>query len=390
MQIILPSYVKTALETLENAGFEAFCVGGAIRDLILSKTPFDFDITTNATPQDIINIFEKTVPTGIKHGTVTVIICGNSIEVTTYRTENGYSDHRSPESVKFLSSVKDDLDRRDFTMNAILYNPKTLFSDPLNGIEDINARLIRAVGDPEKRFTEDALRIMRAFRFSSQLGFEIEEKTKTAALKLSKTVEFLSKERVFSEFKKIILSPYPQNSDPLFKSDAFLELGMKISCNATLKILNGLPLDFALRFAFLSKSFNLDGENILKSLKSDNDTLNNFKKYLMIIRDENPTDKTSLKFILNRYGLSAVAVIINCEHLFFENQVLLRKLLKEILERNEPYEIKHLNINGNDLKQLGFSGANLGVMIDKLLSLCIEDPELNTKEILINTALKLK
>ena len=171
MELNLPKYVKDSLIAIENAGFEASCVGGAVRDLIMGLTPSDYDITTNAEPEVIMSIFPKTVATGIKHGTVTVVTDDGNIEVTTYRTEGQYTDHRSPDNVDFVKNVDEDVKRRDFTVNAILYNPILGFYDPQNGVLDIENKILRCIGQPHERFTEDALRILRLFRFSAHGRF---------------------------------------------------------------------------------------------------------------------------------------------------------------------------------------------------------------------------
>lgn len=385
MQISLPEYIKSALNTLEINGFECYCVGGAIRDLLLGKNPFDFDITTNAKPEDIIRIFEHTVPTGIKHGTVTVIIDRHNIEITTYRSDRSYSDHRKPDNVSFLSSVEQDVMRRDFTMNSILYNPKSGIYDPQNGLGDLNMQLIRAVGDPEKRFREDALRIMRAFRFSAQLGFELEDSTRRAALKLLDTVRFLSKERIFSELKKIICSPYPQNADLLFFGDTFDFLGLKIQ--RSLNVLSALPYDFTLRFAYLCKLNSINCKDILKALKSDNDTLTETEKILTILNSSPPKTAYDLKLLLNKNGPRTVDRIINSDFPFFENSYDLKVQLNNIFENDEPYSINRLKINGNDLIALGFSGENIGTVLNELLDSVMKDPKLNTHEKLISLAI---
>ncbi|MBQ5810507.1 MAG: hypothetical protein IIW23_02885, partial [Clostridia bacterium] len=174
----------TAIDTLESHGFEAYCVGGAVRDLLMGKVPTDYDITTNALPQDVINIFPKTVATGIKHGTITVLLDKETIEITTYRTDGEYVDNRHPEKVQFVAGIGEDLSRRDFTVNAIAYSPYRGILDLLGGRKDIKNKIIKCVGQPEKRFNEDALRIMRCFRFASTLGFSIEKHTLCAAVSL--------------------------------------------------------------------------------------------------------------------------------------------------------------------------------------------------------------
>ncbi len=202
----LPKNVENALERLEDAGFEACVVGGCVRDNIMGREISDWDICTSALPEDVLAVFEneKTIPTGIKHGTVTVIIGETPLEITTYRAELGYSDSRRPDNVRFGVTLEEDLSRRDFTCNAIAYSPKRGLTDPFGGMEDIRNGVIRAVGEPEERFTEDALRIMRALRFSAVLGFEIEPKTAEALRRKRKLLNKIAGERIFTELKKLI------------------------------------------------------------------------------------------------------------------------------------------------------------------------------------------
>lgn len=384
MNISLPFYVTTALNTIEANGFECFCVGGAIRDLILGKTPFDFDITTNAAPEDIIKIFEHTVPTGIKHGTVTVIIDGHNIEVTTYRSEGGYSDHRSPDTVGFISTVEDDVKRRDFTMNAILYNPKTNVYDPQNGLKDIENRLIRAVGVASTRFNEDALRIMRAFRFSAQLGFDLEAETLAAALKLNSSVEFLSRERIFSELKKIVESEFPYKADLLFKNGAFEFLGLKVK--TSLNVISTLDNDFSLRFSSLCFNNSLDPKRILKELKADNETINECEKIVGILKSPIPKNRYDLKLTLNRFGLDTFQKILNGGKKLLENPIECQSMLTAIKDADEPYKIQQLKINGNDLLKLGFKGETIGTVLSDLLDKVMMSPSLNLHDELIKLA----
>lgn len=382
MEIKLPNYVLYCLNMLENNGFEAFCVGGAIRDHIMGKTPFDYDITTNAKPEDIINIFPKTVPTGIQHGTVTVVTDDGIVEITTYRTDGEYLDHRAPENVTFVNTVDDDLSRRDFTMNAICYNPKSGFYDPKNGIEDINKKLIRAIGDPQKRFLEDALRIMRAFRFSAQLGFEIEENTKNAAISLSNLLQDISVERVYSEFKRALCGKYAKKFEPLTSAGALKYLGL--TADKIFKEIEQLPNDFALRIAYLC---HVSGDNvtyILKRLKAANVTSINANSYMWLLNQPIPKSKIDLKFMLKK---SIIPLYI--QRLFDVYTVLgidtknLHIYLKEILDNNEPYLLNMLDIRGEDLTKLGFHGAEIGEKLHFLLDEVIKDPTLNVKDRLI-------
>lgn len=202
----IPKQIEEVLEKLEKAGFEAYIVGGCVRDGIMGKTAHDYDITTSAEPCETERVFAdcRVVETGIKHGTVTVLYKGMSVEITTFRVDGDYPDGRHPEKVAFSRNLEDDLARRDFTMNAIAYSPRRGIIDIFGGESDIKGRIIRCVGDPEKRFSEDALRVLRALRFSAVLGFDIEENTKKSLLKKKETLAKVSKERTFSELKRLL------------------------------------------------------------------------------------------------------------------------------------------------------------------------------------------
>ena len=201
----IPENAALVIDRLMQNGYEAYIVGGCVRDSLLGLAVSDFDITTAAPPEKVIELFEKTVPTGIKHGTVTVIIENEPIEVTTFRTEGIYKDSRHPENVEFVSDLKEDLSRRDFTVNAIAYDGDDGIIDLYGGLEDIKTRTLRTVRNPDERFCEDALRIMRLFRFASQLGFSIEENTEKSALSKLASLENISAERVFAELKKMLI-----------------------------------------------------------------------------------------------------------------------------------------------------------------------------------------
>ena len=201
---MLPDYVSSAINRLKNAGYEAYAVGGCIRDAIMRKEPHDYDICTDAEPQEIKRIFTDsiTVDTGIKHGTVTVISEGRSIEITAFRSESSYSDGRHPDSVSFTKNLFDDLARRDFTVNALAYSDETGMIDVFGGAKDISDKMIRCIGEPKKRFGEDYLRILRAIRFSSVLGFEIEPNTSDAMLDMRENLKRIAPERIAAELKK--------------------------------------------------------------------------------------------------------------------------------------------------------------------------------------------
>ena len=210
MQIILPKNVNKIIHVLEEHGFQAYAVGGCIRDSLLGRTPHDWDITTSALPEQVKALFKKTVDTGIQHGTVTILLDGEGYEVTTYRLDGEYEDSRHPKEVTFTSLLSEDLKRRDFTVNAMAYNEKDGLVDLFGGQKDMEEKVIRCVGDPLERFTEDALRILRAVRFAAQLGFSIEERTREAIGILAGNLEHISAERIQAELVKLAVSPHPE------------------------------------------------------------------------------------------------------------------------------------------------------------------------------------
>ena len=374
MLFILPEAVKKCINTIENHGFEAWCVGGAVRDHVMGVTPGDYDVTTNALPEDIIGVFEKTVPTGIKHGTVTVIIDGLPIEVTTYRTDGGYQDHRKPTEVIFVNSIENDLLRRDFTMNAVCYNPKTGIFDPLMGVVDINNKTIRAVGDPLKRFEEDALRIMRAFRFSCQLGFDIEPNTLNAALSKAKNLQIISAERIAVELKKSIISNEPWKIAPLILNGGLLHIGIS---NCTIpECLSSYPTDFALRFAYICYTNSIDGEAVLTNLKLDNKTKKSYSIYLKLFEMQCLTS-TDIRRMLSVGGIE------HTKNILLTKSPEALSVLDVILKNNEPYCISMLKISGEEIKNLGLKSESIGNALSFLLDKVIETPELNTKDDLL-------
>ena len=210
MKIALPRKVMMIINNLQLHGYEAFAVGGCVRDSILARRPEDWDITTSARPEEIKKLFRRTVDTGIEHGTVTVLIGKDSFEVTTYRVDGAYEDSRHPKEVRFTSRLEEDLQRRDFTINAMAYNDEVRLVDVFGGMKDLNHHLIRCVGDPRERFSEDALRILRAVRFSAQLNFPIETETADAVRELAPTLEKISAERIQTELVKLLVSPHPE------------------------------------------------------------------------------------------------------------------------------------------------------------------------------------
>ncbi len=382
MRFNLPQNIKFVLDTLKINGHKAYIVGGCVRDLLCQKTPHDYDITTSALPEEIQNLFKKTIATGIKHGTITVIIDNTQIEVTTFRTESVYQDSRHPEKVNFVKNVEDDLARRDFTVNAMCYNDQEGLIDIFGGKDDIKNKILRAVGDAKTRFTEDALRILRLFRFASTLGFDIEKITFNAALECSHLLKNISAERIFSELEKAASGYDISIICPLLQTNSLSNFYLK---NNDLTKLKNLKNDKKLRtFALLyNTSYNL--EKTLDNLKCSN----NFKDYCTkleyhITNKINAT-KTEIKNALNfsDYDIFLDALIYYRDILNIDIS-LYTALLNEIKQNNEPYKISHLDITGNDIISLGYNGIKIGEILEFLLKEVIKNPQLNKREKLLN------
>ncbi len=368
----IPTEIQYILDILNENGYEAYLVGGCVRDLLLNKAPCDFDIATSALPNEVCDLFEHTAPTGIKHGTVTVIVGKTAAEVTTFRTEGDYSDCRHPTNVSFVKTVQADLSRRDFTVNAIAYNPKCGIVDPFCGQADIKAGLLRAVGKPEKRFCEDALRILRLFRFASTLNFKIETDTLAAALENSHLLCNVSRERIFAELKKAVTG---KNFAcfALLLSTGSLEF-LKLTRLPDFKLISKFSKNKRLAlFAFL----HLAGQNSLFELKPSRAEREYFKQMQLLLSLAPPKTKAAIKRMLS---LTSPTIVSD----YFEFNLLEGTPLSEVLASCEPYKISDLKINGDDLLQLGFSGAEIKKTLEALLCLVIENPQKNNKADLLN------
>ena len=397
----IPIYVIDTLTTLENSNFKAYLVGGCTRDSLLGITPSDWDITTDALPEDIIRIFPHTIPTGIKHGTITVICPDKqSIEITTFRADGEYKDSRHPEEVYFSKDITDDLSRRDFTMNAIAWSLHEGLVDPFDGITDITNQIIRTVGAAKKRFSEDALRMMRAIRFSSILNFSLDSEIPAAISDLSDLLKNISIERIRDEFEKTLLSPQPQKI--LF----FLNLGLskyffpelskiaQIKSEATISILSDSCQCFPSRFAYLLSSCCLDSSPIMKRLKFDNKTSALTQSILRCLNEDFPvTPYLMRKALSNKMlssGLYLSLKIRRDTSSSSEAKIKIDSALaiyNDILVGNHCTNLATLAVNGNDLDALGIKdGKEKGNMLNKLLDNVLLDPSLNTYDILIKIA----
>ncbi|WP_297423698.1 HD domain-containing protein [Clostridium sp.] len=437
--IKIPKDVEYILTTLMDNGFEAYIVGGCVRDSILNKEPKDWDITTKAKPEDVIRLFNKVVLTGLKHGTVTVIKNKESYEVTTYRADGEYEDNRHPKEVKFVNSLREDLSRRDFTINAMAYNDRNGLVDYFGGMKDLESKIIKTVGDPEKRFNEDALRMLRAIRFSAQLSFSIDESILCSISKFKNNIMNISKERIREEFNKILL--YNPNKIENLKECGLLDFILPgISAiynknqnnpyhiydlyNHTILSTNSIEPFLHLRLTMLLHDLGkinvetIDEKNIshfyghaeesvkisekmLKSLKYDNDTVN---KVLTLIKYHDCTlkSKLSIKRMLNKIGEDLFRDLIKvkkadilAQNPIYSEESLINLInvedkLNIILAENECFMLKDLKINGRDLISLGYDkGKEIGETLRYLLNLVIENPELNDREKLINIVKKI-
>ena len=381
MKFNLPQKIEYVLETLINNGHSAYIVGGCVRDLLCGKTPHDYDITTSATPNETQSLFEKTIATGIKHGTITVVIYNEPIEVTTFRTENGYIDSRHPESINFVRDVSEDLARRDFTVNAMCYNARDGLIDLFDGQKDIQNKVLKAVGDANTRFREDALRILRLFRFASTLDFTIQKQTFNAAIGCAHLLKNISAERIFTELQRAASGQNISVLTPLLDTNALDRFYLK---SADLSNIQNLENKQHLRTFALLNVTSTDLEGTLDTLKCSN----NFKDYCLKMHTLTKTiinaDKISIKKTLNYADVNIVSdTLLYCRDILNIDISKHKTLLNEVIKHNEPYKISQLDISGKDLTALGLSGKEVGEKLEFLLDEVIKKPELNTKEKLL-------
>ena len=442
MKISLPKDVEYIINTLQRAGYEAYAVGGCVRDTILNREPDDWDITTSAKPMEIKKLFPVTIDTGIQHGTVTVLRNHVGYEVTTYRIDGEYADNRHPKEVIFTASLKEDLLRRDFTINAMAYNHEDGIIDEYGGLNDISDGIIRCVGNPYDRFSEDALRIMRAVRFSAQLGYRIEEETSKAIVKLAPNLSTISAERINTELTKLLLSPNPDYLRdacrlgitrvvlPEFDKCMECEQVNPHHCYSvgehTLHSLRFVPNDKVLRYTMLfhdfgkpdTRSVGEDGRmhfyghplvsermasDIMHRLKFDNDTLHAVKLLCRNHDLEIIEDKKHVRRAMNKLGSDNFSKLLmvkraDCmaqsDYKREEKLASLDKLesiYNEIVSAKECVCMKDLAVCGRDLIDLGVKpGPAMGVILGELLSKVIDEPSLNDREVLLDMVKKLE
>lgn len=381
LNLLLPDYILKCIDILQNGGYEAYCVGGAVRDLIMGRVPNDYDLATNAPCRATADLFEKFYLTGEKHGTVTVIEDGHAVEITTYRSDGDYLDSRHPKSVQFVGDIETDLLRRDFTVNALAFHPTKGLVDITGGAADIENKILRAVGNPRRRFGEDALRIMRLFRFSGELGFKIEGDTLSGALFKKDLLSNISRERIYSELSRLLVSPDPTALNPLLKSGGLDFLGVN-KCALDDKIKEIPPL-LPLRTAVFCDMTEALPERLLKALKCDTKTLRKAEIFYELLGGA-PKKYSDFKRIFEKLEFDewkALAAALAAIH--GENFKYITDYAEKIIKNNEPYKIQMLAINGDDVKKLGFKGKEIGKALENCLSLCLEKPSENKKDALI-------
>lgn len=445
INILMPQGVKIIIDTLKGEGYKGYIVGGCVRDSLLKKHPKDWDITTDSLPEKTMEIFKargfRVVETGLKHGTVTIVINKIGYEVTTFRIEGDYSDNRHPDYVSYTTSIKEDLSRRDFTVNAMAYNEDSGLIDYFGGTEDLNNKIIKTVGKAEDRFNEDALRMLRAVRFSSQLGFQLDTKDLFISIKRNaELIKNISQERIREELSKILVSDEPVDGIIALKESGLLQYIIpeliptidfeqhnkhhdKDVFNHTLAVLDNVPNKLELRLAALfhdigkpkcftigeDKQGHFYGHNevsaqisrkVLKRLRFDNKTIN--KVSLLVFEHMSKFDKIKLpaiKRFINRVGeenledlfqLQIADVKGSAKRSQDTSKILdLKEKCEIILNEKQPLTIKDLAVNGGDLMNLGIKeGKEVGNTLNMLLEKILERPELNTKESLSEIILK--
>lgn len=428
---------KIVLQKLADSGFQAFLVGGCVRDMILGRDIHDHDITTDALPEQVMNVFSgfTTVPTGLKHGTVTVLVNGEPFEITTFRIDGEYSDSRRPESVSFTRNLTDDLARRDFTINAIAMDIDGNISDPFHGCDDIKNKIIRCVGEPSMRFNEDALRILRAVRFSSVLGFEIEKNTSDALMNLRKNLDNISRERIRDELDKLIcgknlvpvmlgyreiIAQIIPEMRPCFDFDQKSHFHMYDVYEHIVRTIDSAPQDSVLfrrtmLFHDIGKppKFTVDenGEghfkghakisadmcrDIMKNLRYDNNSIEQTCLLVAHHSDKIHND-IQIKKLVSEIGEDNFFMLMQikrfdnygkCPFVLKEFEEFERheNALREFIKNNDCMHISQLEINGNDLVNMGFRGKAVGDMLKNILNMIIEGNLENKHDVLLEYA----
>ncbi len=393
-KIKLPPDVEYIIATLNSYGHRADIVGGPVRDFLLGKTPEDYDITTSATPDEIKAVFsdKRTVDTGLKHGTVTLVFRGKNYEITTYRIDGEYKDSRHPETVSFTNDIREDLSRRDFTMNAIAYNARDGVTDPHYGRVDIEKKIIRAVGRAEKRFSEDALRILRAVRFSAVLGFEIEEETKRAIFDKKALLSNVSRERVYVEWKKLVSGDYAYGALTAYLP-VILEFLPELQSLTLPEESLFLKSDYLSRLLSLFYLSTKDASALfydaMLRLKTDSKTRDIGRAALSHVFSFDFTSDTGIAHALYRLGEENTRALIRLEALLGKTDGDTESRLDVFLKNAHPYRISDLKLDGADLLDIGIQGKRIGKTLESLILGVIDGKYPNERDALLSVAREL-
>ncbi len=385
----LPFEIKTCISLLNSNHFECFVVGGAVRDALLNRDIHDYDLSTNAKPSEMHDVFKDylVLDTGIKHGTITVVINHVHIEITTYRVETSYSDHRHPDEVSFSNSLKEDCARRDLTINALAYHPTLGLQDYFHGVEDLKHHIIRTVGNPDERFNEDALRILRAIRFATQLNYSIEPLTSIAIMKHKDDLKLIAKERITEEFIKILSSEYPGKYLYEYKElfSVFIPNINKLTQKQVSNI-DSASNNLIVRLTLLAFYFGLEVLNNLILPNKTIATINLYIKYASL-----PYQTTyDLRYLLHVLGNDYINYLSfkSSIDLSFDDDLVQSKLDK-IQNQHDCISLKQLAISGRDLQNLGITGPSIKETLESCLLKIMKDELSNTKKELLDYARKL-
>lgn len=384
-----PEYIEKIIKRFSAAGEQAFIVGGCLRDGMLGKSPDDFDMATSALPERTMEIFsdERLITNGLKHGTVTVIMDSHPVEITTFRVDGEYSDSRHPDAVSFTARIEDDLARRDFTVNAMAYNREAGLIDPFGGRDDLGAGILRAVGEPERRFDEDALRIMRAFRFSAQLGFEIDAATLEGARAKRDGLANIARERIGVELVKLITSPSPVSAIEKMTELCIMPYvcdGLVLN-ETILKRIAEMPPAPSARLGFLLSATDTEtARRILRGLRLSTKTVSGA---IAVIEGSRTciSDMREAGRFAARFGAAANDAALASELLGVSPAGAAELVGKW---QTLPHTLGDLDIGGSDIIALGASGKEIGQILNRLLDAVLSAPEQNEKEILLTLAKK--
>lgn len=389
MELSPPKYVLEALRRLERQGHSAYMVGGCVRDFLLGRRPRDWDLCSSARPEEVLALFPRSYPTGLAHGTVTVIFRGGKLEITTFRADGDYLDHRRPSSVRFTGSLEEDLARRDFTINAMALSKDGRLIDPFGGQADLAARRLRCVGMPRTRFEEDALRMLRALRFSSQLGFTIVPDTLTAIREKAHLAPTLARERVSAELEKILLSPAPETLSNLLTlgllAPQILPGGKPLDVSA----LKRLPKKRLLRWTGFCALLQREGligssRNFLTDLRLDAQLIRHCVGGLSLAEQRPENSPIYWKRLLAAHEEDTMRCCAGACELLYGGRYL--RVLTAVLKSGDCCTRAQLAVNGEDLIALGFSNRAVGQGLSALLSHVIEQPADNERGFLLELA----